>query len=119
SNYYAVLVPAAVASGIGLGLTFVGSTSTGMLGVAPRDSGVAAGLLNTSLQVGGALGLGVLAAIASAVTRSQLPGHAQATALTSGSAAGLLAGAIIYAAGAIIAVLTIRARLTAADLAEH
>jgi EmrB/QacA subfamily drug resistance transporter len=119
SNYYAVLVPAAVASGLGLGLTFVGSTSTGMLGVAPRDSGVAAGLLNTSLQAGGALGLGVLAAIASAVTRSQLPGHAQAVALTNGYAAGLLTGAIIYATGAIIAVLTIRARLTTGDLAEH
>ena len=52
SNYWAVLVPAMLAVGIGTGLTFVGCTATGMRGVEPRDSGVAAGLLNTSVQCG-------------------------------------------------------------------
>ena len=108
-----------LATGIGAGLTFVGCTSLGMRGVAPRDSGVAAGLLNTSVQCGAALGLGALAAIASAVTRSQQAGHGHAVALTNGYAAGLLAGAVIYAAGAIVAALTIDARLRPADLAEH
>ncbi len=46
-----------------------------MRGVTPRDTGIAAGLLNTSLQSGSALGLGALAAIASIVTRGHLPGH--------------------------------------------
>jgi EmrB/QacA subfamily drug resistance transporter len=119
SNYYAVLLPAMLASGIGAGLTFVGCTSLGMRGVAPRDSGVAAGLLNSSVQCGAALGLGALAAIASAVTRSQQAGHAHAVALTNGYTAGLLAGAVIYALGAIVAALTIDARLSPADLAEH
>ena len=73
-----------LAGGIGTGLTFVGCTVTGMREVAPRDSGVAAGLLNTSVQVGSALGLGTLAAIASMITRNRLPGHATATALTDG-----------------------------------
>jgi len=119
SNYYAVLLPALLASGIGAGLTFVGCTSLGMRGVAPRDSGVAAGLLNTSVQCGAALGLGALAAIASAVTRSQQAGHAPAVALTNGYVAGLLAGAVIYAVGAIVAAITINARLSPGELAAH
>ena len=56
---------------------------------------------------------------ASAVTRSQQAGHAHAVALTNGYAAGLLAGAVIYAVGAVVAALTIDARLRPADLAEH
>jgi hypothetical protein len=119
SNYWAVLVPAMLAAGIGAGLTFVGCTSLGMLGVAPRDSGVAAGLLNTSTQCGAALGLGALAAVASAVTRNQLAGHAPAVALTNGYAAGLLAGAAIYAAGALVGALAINTRLSPDELATH
>jgi EmrB/QacA subfamily drug resistance transporter len=120
SSYWAVLVPAMLAVGIGTGLTFVGCTATGMRGVEPRQSGVAAGLLNTSVQCGGALGLAALAAIASAVTRSQLAsGHQPAAALTSGYAAGLLAGAIIYAMAAAVAATAINARLTAEEAAGH
>jgi EmrB/QacA subfamily drug resistance transporter len=119
SSYWAVLVPAMLAGGIGTGLTFVGCTVTGMRGVAPQESGVAAGLLNTSVQTGAALGLGALAAIASIVTRRQLPGHTLAAALTHGYAAGLLAGAIIYAVAAIVALLTINARLSADEAAGH
>ena len=108
SDYFVVMLPAMLAGGTGTGLTFVGCTTTGMLGVAPRDSGVAAGLLNTSVQVGNALGLAGLAAIASTVTRSRLPGDAVAAALTDGYVAGLLAGAVLFAAGALVAVCTIR-----------
>jgi len=109
SNYFAVMLPAMLAGGTGTGLTFVGCTTTGMQGVPPRDSGVAAGLLNTSVQTGNALGLAGLAAIASAVTRSRLPGHAVAAALTDGYVAGLLAGAVLFAVGALVAVCVIRA----------
>jgi hypothetical protein len=88
-----------------------------MRGIAPRDSGAGAGLLNTSLQTGNALGLAALAAIASIVTRNSLAGHSTATALTDGYVAGLLAGAIIVAAGALVALVTINARLSAAEAA--
>jgi hypothetical protein len=120
SSYWAVLVPAMLAIGTGTGLTFVGCTATGMRGVPPRESGVAAGLLNTSVQCGGALGLAALAAIASAVTRSQLSSGASAsTALTIGYAGGLLAGAIIYAVAAVVAAVMINARLAAGEAAGH
>ena len=119
SDYVAVMLPAMLAGGTGTGLTFVGCTVTGMRDVAPRDSGVAAGLLNTSVQVGSALGLGALAAIASMVTRSRLEGHPVAAALTDGYVAGLLAGAVLFAAGAIVAICTVNARISAAEAAAH
>ena len=118
SDYFAVMLPAMLAGGTGTGLTFVGCTVTGMRKVAPRDSGVA-GLLNTSVQVGSALGLGALAAIASVVTRSRLPGHTAAVALTDGYVAGLLAGALIFAAGAVVAICTVNARISADEAAAH
>jgi len=119
SNYYAVMLPAMLAGGTGTGLTFVGCTVTGMRAVTPQDTGIAAGLLNTSLQCGSALGLGALAAIASMVTRSHLPGHTVAAALTDGYVAGLLAGSVIFTAGALVAVFTINAPISAAEAAAH
>ena len=118
SSYFAVMVPAMLAGGVGAGLTFVGCTATGMRGVAPGDSGVAAGLLNTSMQTGNALGLAALAAIASIVTRGEVAGHTAARALTDGYVAGLLAGAIIVTAGALVALVTINARFSAAEVAD-
>ena len=119
SNYFAVLLPATLAGGAGSGLTFVGCTVTGMRAVAPHDTGIAAGPLNTSVQAGAALGLAALAAIASIVTRNHLPGHTMAAALTDGYTAGLLAGAIIFAAGALAALITINARASNAEIVGH
>ena len=113
------MLPAMLAGGTGTGLTFIGCTVTGMRDVAPRESGVAAGLLNASVQVGSSLGLGALAAIASMVTRSRLEGHAVAAALTDGYVAGLLAGTVIFAAGAVVAICTVNARISAAEAAPH
>jgi hypothetical protein len=53
------------------------------------------------------------------VTRSHLPGQSVATALTDGYVAGLLAGSVMFAAGALVAVLTINARISAAEAAGH
>lgn len=69
------------------------------------------------MQTGGALGLSALVAIAGVVTRTQLPGHTITTALTHGYVAGLLAGAILWVAGAVVALFTIDARFSAAEAA--
>jgi sorbitol-specific phosphotransferase system component IIBC len=76
------------------------------------------GTTAASVQCGSALGLGTLAAIASIVTRSHLPGHTAAVALTDGYVAGLLAGCIIFAVGALVALFTINARVSA-EAAGH
>jgi MFS family permease len=96
---------------IGIPLSFVPSTISAVQGVEAREAGLASALVNTSRLVGGALGLAVLAAIATARTNSDLhasgaSAHAVKVALTSGFhvafavAAGLaLAGAFVAAFG--------------------
>jgi EmrB/QacA subfamily drug resistance transporter len=128
SSYFEVMLPALFASGVGLGLVYVACTGVGMRGVAPTDSGIAGGLVNTGLQLGASIGVSAIAAIASIVTRSHLPDHIAAVArvvprdgtvavaMTDGYVCGLLAGSIIVAAGAIVALLAINARLSAEEV---
>ncbi|GAA2300021.1 MFS transporter [Nonomuraea roseoviolacea subsp. roseoviolacea] len=105
-----VLLPAQLAGGVGLGVGFVGATIGGVQGVASRDSGIASGLVNTSQQIGGALGLAVLAGIAVAATASRPPGTPPHDALTSGYTAGLLGAGAFYLAAILAAVLLLRPR---------
>ena len=92
SDYFVAILPTLLVGSIGTGLVFVAATAVGVHGVAPQQSGSAAGLLNAGTQVGASVGLSALAAIAAIVTRSHLAGHTTPTALTDGYAAGLLAG---------------------------
>src|SRR5262245_13967640 len=63
-RYVRDILPALVLSGIGLALTFVPMTIAGLSGVARADAGVASGLINTSRQIGGAVGLAAVSTIA-------------------------------------------------------
>jgi len=53
------------------------------------------------------------------VTRNRLEGHAVAAALTDGYVAGLLAGAVLFAAGAVVAICTVNARISPAEAAAR
>jgi hypothetical protein len=119
SGYYAVILPALLVAGAGSGLVFVAATAVAVHGVAQQDSGAAAGLLNTGMQVGASLGLSALASIASIVTRHHRAGHTMATALTDGYAWGLMVAALFFAVGAVVAVATVRTRLTADEISGH
>jgi MFS family permease len=88
--------------GIGAGLFFPALTTLAMSGVSPSESGLASGLVNTSLQVGGAIGLAVLATLSATRSDNLLAeGESTASALTSGYhlafviAAGLVVAAIV------------------------
>jgi MFS family permease len=116
SGYWAVLAPAMFIGGLGSGLVFVTATVVGMHGVEPRDTGIAAGLVNTSQQIGGALGLATLAAVAASVTRGEPHGTAFGAALTDGYTTGFLIGGAIYLAALVVAALTIRVRASEAEL---
>lgn len=110
-----VLGPSLLA-GIGLGLTFVPVTIAAMTGTKREEAGLASGLINTSQQVGGALGLAILASIANSATSDSFAGGAsQAVALTDGFSAAFLVGACFALAGAGLAAILISSK----DSREH
>jgi len=107
-----ILGPSLLAAA-GLGFSFVPVTIAAVTGVAPNEAGVASGLINTSQQVGGALGLAVLAAVANGRTESTIEaagGAPQAipAALTEGFQSAFLVGAGIALVGALAATVLIR-----------
>ncbi|MDX6625253.1 MAG: hypothetical protein QOE56_242 [Solirubrobacterales bacterium] len=104
-SYFAEVLPGMVLIGGGAGLSFPSLMTLAMGGVAPDEAGLASGLVNTSLQVGGAFGLAVLATLATNRTTSLVAGgDAASAALTSGYrlafliASGLVAVAVAVAA---------------------
>ncbi len=104
-----VLVPSLLVA-IGIGLAFVPVTICAVAGVAPQEAGLASGLVNTSRLVGGALGLAVLAALATARTNSDLRhggvgAHAVHAALTSGFDLAFAVAAGFAVIGAVVAML--------------
>jgi EmrB/QacA subfamily drug resistance transporter len=103
-SYLTDLLPGRVVMSIGLGAVFVSVTAAANAGVPADKAGLAAGLLNTSQQLGTALGLAVFSAIATARTNTLLAAHApRAEALTAGFHQALLACAIFLLAAAGIA----------------
>ena len=96
---------------LGLGAIFVGATVAANAGVPEKQAGLAAGLLNTSLQLGIALGLAIFSALATARTNDRLAAHAtHPEALVSGYSAALLTSSIFLATAALIALRTVNSR---------
>lgn len=105
------LLPGMMIMSLGLGAVFVGVTTAANAGVPANKAGLAAALLNASQQVGGALGLAVLSALAAARAHNLLAAHAsQAHALTLGFQRALLVGGILLLAAAVIALSTSNTR---------
>jgi EmrB/QacA subfamily drug resistance transporter len=111
-----VLGPSLLA-GIGLGLAFVPVTIAAVSGVDSAEAGLASGLINTTQQIGGALGLAILASVAnSATSRSLASGaHTRAVALTHGFSLAFAVGAGFALVGALLAATLISSR----DSREH
>jgi len=103
--------------GVGVGTAFPSLMTLAMSGATPSDSGLASGLVNTSMQVGGAIGLAVLATLASQRTDSQLAdGASHLAALNSGYHLAYLAGAALVGIAALVAIVVLRpAPMLAAD----
>jgi EmrB/QacA subfamily drug resistance transporter len=104
-SYLTDLLPGLAVMSIGLGAVFVTVTTAANAGVPADQAGLAAGLLNTSLQLGSALGLAVFSAIATARTNHLLADHTATptAALTAGFGRALLAGSIALLAATAIA----------------
>jgi predicted MFS family arabinose efflux permease len=118
-DYGSHLVPAMIMIGVGLGLTFVAVTIAATSGVAPQDSGLASGLLNATQQVGGSLGLAILATVsATKATNALHRGAALPVALTHGFKGAFTVAGLLCAAGAVLA-LTLLPRHRRAAENEH
>jgi len=113
-HYFWDLFPWFVLGGAGLGLSFVPVTIAGLTGIDRSDAGVASGLVNTSRQVGGALGIAAISAIAATSTDSYAGSHAvssaSGTALAHGFQTGLyvMTGLLVLAAVLAFALLGAR-----------
>jgi EmrB/QacA subfamily drug resistance transporter len=100
------IVPPMILIGAGAGLGFPALMTLGMSGATPEDSGLASGLINTSAQVGGALGLAVLATLATKRTDSLIDaGDSAAVALNGGYHLAYLVGAALVVVTFVIAFL--------------
>jgi predicted MFS family arabinose efflux permease len=107
-----ILGPSLLAA-VGLGFAFVTTTIAAVSGVRDREQGLASGLINTSQQVGGALGLAILSTISTSVIGSS---HDPAV-LTDGFQDAFLAGAGLAVLGLIATLLLIRSRDSKAHVA--
>ncbi|SFC17953.1 MFS transporter [Streptomyces aidingensis] len=88
TDYWTLIMPAQVLLGLGMGTAFMPATILATSRVAPTDSGIASAMVNTSQQVGGAIGTALLNTIAASATTSYLASHAAEA--TSDPAAQLL-----------------------------
>jgi hypothetical protein len=106
-HYWSDLFPPFIIGGIGLALAFVPVSIGGLAGVRESDAGVASGLLNTSQQIGGAIGVAVATTIATTYTGHWVTSHAGSTAqsagaLTHGFSIAFYALAALAVLGAIV-----------------
>ncbi len=119
ASYLTDLLPLMLLLGIGAGLSFPSLMTLAMSGATQEDSGLASGLVNTSLQVGGALGLAVLATLSSTRTESLLgSGSSPDAALTEGYQLAFWIGAGLVAAAVAVAALMVRGGAAQPELAE-
>ncbi|HET7444440.1 MAG TPA: MFS transporter [Solirubrobacterales bacterium] len=108
-DYLTDLLPPFLLIAVGVGTAFPAIMTLAMSGATPQDAGLASGFVNTSMQVGGAIGLAVLATLSTERTQSLLDeGVSNASALTSGYHLAYLIGAGLAAIAVAIAVFVLR-----------
>jgi MFS family permease len=108
-SYLGDLLPGFLLIGVGIGFSFVPISIAALAGVQPAEAGLASGLINTSQQVGGALGIAALSTIATSQTSDAVAsGTALDAALVDGFTAAFLAGVIIAGLGIVAALTLIR-----------
>jgi EmrB/QacA subfamily drug resistance transporter len=108
-SYLGDLLPGFLLVGIGIGFAFVPISIAALAGVEARESGLASGLINTSQQIGGALGIAALSTIATSRTTHALHvGTPLHSALVHGFTGAFVAGVAIAAVGVVAALALIR-----------
>ena len=108
-SYLGDLLPGFLMIGVGIGFSFVPISIAALAGIQPSEAGLASGLINTSQQIGGALGIAALSTIATShTTDAMATGSAPPVALVDGFSAAFAVGALIAAVGLVAALTLIR-----------
>jgi EmrB/QacA subfamily drug resistance transporter len=108
-SYVGDLLPGFLLIGVGIGFSFVPISIAALAGVRPAEAGLASGLINTSQQIGGALGIAALSTIATSRTEDAVAGGTVLpAALVDGFSSAFLVGAIFAAVGVVAALTLIR-----------
>mgnify|MGYP000206370176 CR=1 FL=1 len=110
-NYVVDVLPASLVAAFGMALAFIPSLGTAIGVARPEETGVASGLVNTSYQIGSAIGLAAVTVLSSAV----VGGGTGAVALTGGYSAAFIGAAVIAVVGGLIAAVTLRAAKPSGD----
>ena len=119
ANYIVDVFPVMVLLGLGAGVSFPALMTLAMSGATPQDSGLASGLVNTTTQVAGAIGLAVLATVSTERTETLLAdGVAQDSAVTSGYHLAFLIGAALTAVAVVVALVVVRDQNAGEGVAE-
>jgi EmrB/QacA subfamily drug resistance transporter len=118
-SYVRDVLPVMILLGIGIGVSFPALVNLAMSGATMQDAGLASGLVNTTAQVGGALGLAVLATVSSTRSDTLLEsGRSTASALTSGYHLAFLIGAALVVAAIAVAVTVVQPEQRAQEQAQ-
>jgi EmrB/QacA subfamily drug resistance transporter len=108
-SYVTDLLPGFLLIGVGIGFAFVPISIAALAGVESAEAGLASGLINTSQQIGGALGIAALSTIATSRTEDSVAsGSALPVALVHGFTGAFVAGVIVAALGIVAALTLIR-----------
>jgi EmrB/QacA subfamily drug resistance transporter len=108
-TYLGDLLPGFLLIGLGIGFSFVPISIAALAGVVPAEAGLASGLINTSQQIGGALGIAMLSTIATSQTSDAVAsGTAPPVALVDGFSTAFAVGAVVAFLGIVAALTLIR-----------
>ena len=109
-SYLKDLAPGFILAGVGLGFAFIPVTIAALMGISNDEAGLASGLINTSQQIGGAVGVALLATVFTSRYADQLKaGVPDATAYTDGLSRAFLVGALMAVIGLVAGAVLIRA----------
>jgi EmrB/QacA subfamily drug resistance transporter len=110
-SYWVDLFPGVLVIGAAIPFAFVPITIAALAGTKPQEAGLASGLINTSQQIGGAVGIAILSTIAVSTTDDAVAqGTAMPLALTDGFVNAFWAGAVIAFAGVLVSIFLVRGR---------
>jgi MFS family permease len=104
-SFVADVLPASLVAAMGMSLAFIPTLGTAISSAAPEEGGLASGIVNTSYQIGSAIGLAVMTAIAAAYGADRI---GNPVALTDGFSAAFLGAAVVAVIGAVAAALLLR-----------